>query len=298
MTLARVVKQNDKLGILVSIVSCALLGIYPAASQAAYTDGANAVFVLLATTFIRLAMLTGLCFFLRLRLFENWQHTKAAIYGGFWQAVAGIGIMTSLLYIPGPVMIIVILSHTLMLLFFMAWRREIQLNALVLLSTVTALFGLTFVVDIWNTQPVSNWIGIALAFMVAIAAVNRLYVYGVQMKTRNPAVVGAESFVFAMLFVLPILLWQMPQLPVGGEGWGWTLLSGLSLSLGGGYGMFYGIALLGSFRWSLFAKMEPIFSSLFSVLILGQYLKTSQYAGILLVIGSLVVYQLISSRKA
>ncbi len=297
MSASSIVKQNEKLGILVSIASCAILGIYPAASQAAYADGANATFVLFLTTFIRMLMLSAPCFLKRRVLFENKKNVKAALMGGFWQAVAGIGIMTSLLFIPGPVMLIIILSHALMLLFFMAWRGEIELDKATVLSTISALIGLTFVVDLWYAQPVSNWIGIGLAFMVAIAAVNRIYVYGQQMKTRNPMVVGAESFVFTMIFVLPVALWQGPQIPMTWAGWGWSVLSGLSLSIGGGYGMFYGIALLGSFRWSLFAKTEPIFTSLFAVLFLGQYLKWSQYGGILLVIVSLVVYQVLNQRR-
>jgi hypothetical protein len=48
---------------------------------------------------------------------------------------------------------------------------------------------------------------------------------------------------------------------------------------------------------SLFAKTEPIFTTLFSIWILSEGLKTSQYLGMVLVIGSLMVHQFLSHRK-
>jgi drug/metabolite transporter (DMT)-like permease len=56
--------------------------------------------------------------------------------------------------------------------------------------------------------------------------------------------------------------------------------------------MLYGVSFIGAFRWSLFARSEPLFTSLFAALILGETLASSQYAGMLVVIGSLVLYQL------
>jgi drug/metabolite transporter (DMT)-like permease len=53
----------------------------------------------------------------------------------------------------------------------------------------------------------------------------------------------------------------------------------------------YGISLLGSSRWSLFVKLEPVFTSLFSLRLLLEILKLGQYMGIAVVIGSDALYQ-------
>jgi drug/metabolite transporter (DMT)-like permease len=61
--------------------------------------------------------------------------------------------------------------------------------------------------------------------------------------------------------------------------------------------MFYGIAALGAFQYSLMAKLEPIFTALFSVIVLNQVLGFYQYLGIVLVVGSLSAYQLLQKKQ-
>jgi drug/metabolite transporter (DMT)-like permease len=56
--------------------------------------------------------------------------------------------------------------------------------------------------------------------------------------------------------------------------------------------MFFGLALIGSFRWSLFSKVEPIFTSLFAVWFIHEHLSPHQYFGIAIVIGSLITFSL------
>jgi drug/metabolite transporter (DMT)-like permease len=87
------------------------------------------------------------------------------------------------------------------------------------------------------------------------------------------------------------------QLPVTPMGFTWLAVASGSLSLAT-FAMFYGVSLLGAFRYSLFAKMEPVFTSLFSVWFLGEILKPQQYIGIGIVIGSLVLYQTYEHRRA
>lgn len=290
------VARHDGVGITVAFVTAIIFGLYPAASRAAFADGASASFVLLVATVIRTLMLVVFCRATNKRLFVNKSDTKAALTGGFWQGVSVIAIMFALAYIQGPLVLTILFTATLMLLFFMAWRGEIKLDTATILSTIFVLSGMTVVLDVWNVKESSSWIGYGFATLAAIATTSRIYVYGHQMKTRNPAIVGAESFLVATVVVMLVSLWSAPVPPSSVDGWLWTLLSSLSLGIGN-FGMFYGIALLGAFKWSLFAKSEPIFASLFSVLFLGEVLKTSQYLGILAVIAGLVAYQVVAQKK-
>ncbi len=293
---ASLVKPNDKIGILVAVAACAIFGVYPAASRAAYADGANAVFVVLVTTFFRAVILSLRCFWNKELFFDTPAHRKKALVGGFWLAVSITGIITSLFFIPGPLVLMIVSMRSLVLLFIQSYKKEVKLDLLSLVVTFVALFGLSFVLDLWREQDISDWKGIVLAFLACIGTVFQFRVYDGQMRDRSPVAVGAESFSIAFLFVLPLVFLSWPTPPQSFAGWGWSGLSALSLGLGV-FGMFYGIALLGAFKWSLFAKTETIFTAFFSVLFLGEYLKLSQYGGIAVVIASLVVYQLLSGRK-
>ena len=108
--------------------------------------------------------------------------------------------------------------------------------------------------------------------------------------------VGAETFLATAVFMMVALFYDMPHVPVLLAGYGYALMGCVSLTVGT-FAMFYGISLLGAFRWSLFLKLEPVFTALFSALFLGETLTLHQYAGIAVVVGSLALYQIIEHRR-
>ncbi|MDD4617267.1 MAG: DMT family transporter [Alphaproteobacteria bacterium] len=278
-------------GLVVAFFACIVYGVYPAASRAFYADGGNAVGMAVTSACLRGLCLAAWCLFRHIPMFRTAEDRKQALIGGFFQACSNLGIFFALLYIPGPLVIIIVFTHTLMLLFFMAWRGEIKLDVLNISSTVIALVGLTLVLDLWRTQPKGNWIGIGFALISAFATVSRLYVYGKQTQTRNALAVGAENFLFAAGFVALSAFFEPPALATTVTGNIHLALSCLSL-VAGTFLMFIGIAKLGAFQYSLMCKMEPIFTSIFSVLLLGEVLSAHQYVGIALVLGSLAAYQI------
>lgn len=117
-------RDKRRIGFTIAIFSAITYGFWPTAVRGVYANGGNVVFALLVTTWSRALFMTGFCLFKRLLLFRTREHTKQAIIGGLFQTVTVIGCTVSLLFIPGPVMIIILFSHTLMLLFYMAWRRN------------------------------------------------------------------------------------------------------------------------------------------------------------------------------
>lgn len=287
--------NQSTLGILIAIFSAIAYGVYPPAARAVYAHGGDAVFVILTTTWARALLMAGFCFFTHKPLFASQTDTKTGAIGGIFQAISSIGILASLLYLPGPLMIAIIFTHTLMQLFFMAWRKEVKLDTATVISTIMALIGLTIVLDIWHPQQV-HWLGVGLAFMAAVATMSRMYVYGKLTRTRNAAIVGAEAFIFTGIFLSFIVFFKTPVPPVSLEGYLWTGLACISIALGT-FGMFYGIALIGAFQFSMVLKLEPIFNSLFSVLFIGEVLQWRQYVGVGVVVASLAAYQVIISRQ-
>jgi drug/metabolite transporter (DMT)-like permease len=281
--------MNKKIGILLAVICAIAYGAYPAFSRSVYLGGGNAAFLIMATTFARALGLVLFCFFSRKPIFQTRVDIKEACVGGFFQAITIIGVFAALKYMPGPIVTIIVFTHTLMLLFFLAWRGEIKLNLLMIATTVAALTGLCMVLTIWHPRELSV-IGIGLAFVSAVAITGRSYVYGKLTKTRNPAVVGAEAFLVAALIVLFLPLFSEPHLPSSIMGYVWASLCCLAFVVGT-FGTFYGIAILGSFEFSLLCKLEPVFTALFSATLVREILSWPQYVGMLVVLVSLAAYQ-------
>lgn len=271
-------------------------GFFPPAIRGAYADGANTTFIILLTTFMRAATMTGFCLLTRKKLLANRAELLTAASSGFIQAISIISILSSLLYLPGPVTIVLLFTSTLFLMGYMWLKNEIKIQPWMISTTILCILGITFVVDIWHTKTPDELTGFVLVAIAILATTARMYIFGKLTQRQNPAVVGAETFIFALLFLLPLALYQTPMAPHSYTGYGWALLSGISLSLGG-FLMFYAISKVGAFHFSLYNKMEPVFTAIFSALLIGEILNWYQYFGMAIIIISLTSYQIWNHRK-
>ncbi len=294
--MVKTAQSNRSTGISIAVLSAVAFGLYPPMARLVYADGGNQTLVILVTTFARAFSLGGFCVLTGRRLFTSKSRLRLALNGGFFQAVSIFGIFSAMRYLPGAVVIVLIFTHTLMLMFFLAWKGHLKIYASTILTTLTALAGLSLVLDLWVNVRGLSVIGVLFGLMSAVATMSRLYAYQEQTKQQDPAVVGAENFLFAFLFVLPFFFLEAPILPAHPQSYVHLLLACISLVLGT-FGMFYGIALLGSFRFSLVIKLEPLFTTLFGVWLAGEYLQRSQYAGIVILISSLIAFQVFDSRR-
>ncbi len=274
------------------------MGIYPAAARWSYQHGSNSTFIVLVTTFSRLLILYVCCIITKQKILQarnsNW---KAIVSGGVLQAISIVGILSSVALIPGPVALTILFTHTLMLYGLCVVTGEERFTMIALACTAMALVGVTQVVGLWDSAvPLNIW-GVVLAFIAAIATMGRAYLFGHQVKSDHPMVVGVWTFIVAFPITILLVLFCPAALPVDTQGIVAALLAALSLGLGT-VAAFYGIALLGAFQFSLFLKIEPIFTALFSIIILSEYLSFNQYVGIATVLASLVGYQVFISRQA
>ncbi len=281
----------SRYGIPLAVITAVIFGIFPPANRAVYADGGNAAFMVLAATLMRGICLALFCALTGNKLFQTRENNRKALIGGFFQIAAVVFLYASFVYIPGPLAIIILFTHTLMQLLFMAWRGEIRLDVATVATTLIALVGLTFVLNVWDTNDRADPLGVGLAFAAALCTVARFYIYHHLTRATHPIVIGAESFLVAIGFALLIPFVAPVHPPHSLNGWGWVTLACVSTTLGT-FGMFYGISLLGSFRYSLYLKVEPIFTALFSTWFLGEILKIQQYGGIFLTIASLIAYQI------
>ncbi len=290
-------ENSLNLGILIALVSAALFGVYPNAARGVYEAGGDAVFVILVTTVCRMLGLTLFCLATKKALFQDRVNTRRNMLGGFLQAASVTCIFFSLNYLSGPVMITLLFTHTLMQLLFLAFRGEMRIDAVNLSCTLAALLGLSMVVNIWSSENTVSWIGVAIVMGGALATTGRMYIFEKSSGNASAAVVGAENFIFASICVCALLLYKTPDLPQSLDGYLFMAAAAGTLVLAT-FGMFYGVALAGAFRFSLFLKLEPVFNAVFAVLLLGELLAPVQYIGMLLVIGSMAVFKVFDRQKA
>ena len=284
-------------GLLISIGSAMIFGLYPAAAKRVYLEGANPQFVILFTTCARALALIGFCIASGRRFIPEGKRVGPSFIGGLCQFGSIFGILSSLKYIPAPITIIVMFLHTIMLLVYSALKKEIVCGVKLGLITTAALVGVGLVVDAWHHLSSTNLIGCSLALFAAFTTAIRLYVFGKEVQEAHPIVVGSQVFLVAAICAAFWALFDGVVAPSTVEGFWWATLCSLALILGT-FGMFYGIAQLGSFQWSLMAKLEPVFTASFAFLLLGETLNLSQYLGVLVILGSLIWYQISPEKSA
>ncbi len=287
--------SSTAIGILLTCVTSLMYGAYAPAARGAYIEGASVVFVILLTTFMRGGGLFLWCVVKKIPLFTTAQDTVNAFKCGFVQALSIVGNIGALMYLPAPVSVMILFTNTLMLLFYMIWRKEMESNRWLILTTFTALIGLTLVIDFWHAHGEYHILGYGFAILGAVATATRFYVFGKLMKSKPPIAVGAETFVTAFVFLGLLMIYQIPIAPQTTQGWWFVALSALGLTVGS-FTMFWGIARIGPFYFSLYNKIEPIWAAVFSVILLHEVLKPGQYMGVVIVIVSLVSYQIWDHR--
>ena len=197
-------------GTIIAFLSAIIFGLYPAAIRGAYLAGANASLVLIVTTWAQFIALLGFSLLRGQRMFADRGAFRSSLLGGVFQTLSVLGFIGALQFLPAPLMIIILFLYPLMILFVMVVRGEARLDGWTVATTLTALLGLTLVLDVWHTQGETRIVGIVLALLGAVATAGRVYVFGKFTSDRNPAVVGAESFAVSSVLIVLVAAVQMP----------------------------------------------------------------------------------------
>lgn len=289
-------RKSYRAGLILAVIVAILFSFYPAGLKHAYEDGANVVYAALCLVFARSFGLAFHCLIRKKKLFATKEATRQGLTGGFFQAISSGMTTLAVHYLEGPLVVVILFTNPLMLHFYMIAIREAKFSLRTVLLTLAALAGLSFVLDIWHGQDKASLLGMMMAFTAAAAIVPRLYIYGTQTRERDPAVVGAENFLSAALFTLPIMLIEWPHPAASLEGNLWMFLGVATLATGTFYS-FYGIAALGSFSWAISQKLQPVFTALVSALLVHEVLKPGQYGGMAVVLLSLGFYQYTEYRR-
>ena len=288
--------RRTSIGLVVAILTALAFGFYPPATRAVYAHGGNAVYIILLTTFARTFCLLFFCLATKRPLLRHRDDIKFAALIGFLQALPVSCLLAAMTYLPGPLVITIVYSYPLMLYGFLVVKNEELFSKATLFLVIVVLAGLCITLNAQHNFEGLRWEGVCLAFIAALSGAARVYIYAKLVQRRDPVTVGAESFVFAVVYSCLLLFYALPVAPATAQGAIWSGVAALSFSAGS-FGMFYGIALLGAFRFSLFSKLEPVFGALLAALLINETLNFGQYVGMAIVIGGLALYQVASQRR-
>lgn len=289
--------KNINLGILLLICAAASFGFYPSMAKLAFKEGVNQSYLIICTTGVRAIALILFAGLVQKHAFKGiLDFSRDSIVSGLLQALSVIGIIASLEYIPGPVMITIVFTHTIMLLIYSACKGRLVLSTSAVATTIAALVGVSMVVDLYSNFANVNVIGVCLAFIGALATASRFYAFGELAKTIPSVIVGARALSYATLFLLCLIYFQEPRGPTSQISFFYVFGCALSLAVGSIL-VFYTLSLMDIFRISFILKLEPIFTSIYAIAMLGEILKPVQYLGIFLVLLSLILYEYFERLK-
>jgi drug/metabolite transporter (DMT)-like permease len=163
-----------------------------------------------------------------------------------------------------------------------------------LAAAATAFVGLAMMLG-FHLEALAP-IGLACAFISAIARVVTLLLTRAYLSRADARLTTWYSMVPStavyLVAIAVVRSWTVPSTAIGwGAFLGVTVTTTLSTLL-----IYISTARIGPFRTALLMNLEPLLTTLFSVLLLGESLTRGQMVGATLMIASLAVFQVMRTR--
>jgi drug/metabolite transporter (DMT)-like permease len=236
----------------------------------------------------------ALLLFLRNKTWQGVERKRAIrlmIVGGFGQAVITYLSLRALDYLPvGPLAFLFYTYPAWVALISAVFGRE-ELTLIRIIALSIAMGGIVVMVGTPASSSLST-IGVMLALGTAL--LYAFYLPALQHVQHNvpPAV---SSFyliigVFATFFVASIFRGEL-QLPHSVELWRYLILLALLSTVIAFAALISGLRVLGPVRTSIIATIEPFFTAMLGVVLLGQPLSRNTVSGGVLIAGAVILLQ-------
>ncbi|MHB1219301.1 MAG: EamA family transporter [Alphaproteobacteria bacterium] len=281
-------------GVLMALASSASFALNLTAARLTYDDGADPFTVSLARTgFFALALLVALAVMgRRLGVPKGQWGTRVAI--GVMMVVQLLTVLAAIEFIPLGVAILIYYTYPFMISGIVAAieRRRPPVRRLV--AMLAAMAGLAFVLGVDAGS--LDWRGIACAFVSAVSFAFIIVLSGRSMAGQDSTVLAFHVMgVAALIFAAIAATGQPLAWPRGMTGWMMLSVSALCF-LSATVFLFGGIARIGPVRASLIDYGSPIWAIAFGILLLGEHMAASQWAGASVVIGAIFLDQFADFR--
>ena len=276
-------------GIALVIASTMAFAVGPIGARLAFEDGSDTLTVVVLRGVVAAALMAVLILVLRQRFGLDRRAWPWAMACGVLQAIAVYGFLGAVALVPVGVAVLVFFTHPLLLAGFAHWRgtETLTLRRAVLIGL--AFGGLALVVgpELGGLDPV----GLALAGLSSVAIAGMMLCIGRAQRHASSTQLNLHATLIGTLgMALVATLFAGWTLPAGVQGWLGILAAGFGVGLGL-LAFFAALRHLSLVRASVLSSMEPLFSILLAAAVLGEALRPVQWAGALVIVGALALFE-------
>jgi drug/metabolite transporter (DMT)-like permease len=283
-------------GILLIAISSLVIAFVPSFAKLAYEGGATPQAVVAARYPVSFVVLIAIALITGTRIWPIRSTLRQSLLAGAFALIVGFGFMGSVAYIDVSLAILIFYLHPVFIGIYGHIAGSHRFNRVKMAGALIAIFGLALAlaVDFDRLDPV----GLGLAFMGAVGATVMILV-----NSRTTVEIGViranlQMTVFAGILtalVIPVVgNFQLPQ-----TGLGWFSLVGAAAGITVGFLLFFAaVPALGATRATLISILEPVFSVLVALILIGETLTPVQWIGVALVVGGLFAIELPAGTAA
>jgi drug/metabolite transporter (DMT)-like permease len=294
--MAKPLTDKQTAGILLVLTSTIAFAVGPTAAKLALDNGSNTLTVVTLRGLVGATLMALIVSVARQGFGVDRSAVRWCLYCGVFYSLTVYGFIGSVAHVPVSVAVLVFFTHPILVAVIAHFRGGERLTAGKLLLALAALAGLALALgpEFGTLDPA----GVALAALAAVAMCGMI-LCGARAQERatstqvNLYATAASSVAFALL-TTGLGAWAPPSNTVG-----WLGIAGAGVGIGIGLlALFAALRRLSPVRATMLSNLEPLVSILFAAAILGERLGPSQWAGVTLVIGALVLFETAGARSA
>lgn len=283
-------------GVGMVLLGAVAIGLMPSATKIAYQEGANPLAV------ITLRCLIGM-FGIGLYMLATRQAFKIersalrfSTLSGVAQAFNSLGIIGALAFIDVSITVLIFSCFPFLIAIVEHYRGRSKITLFVTGCITSALIGLSMTLGVSLDDLNSTGLVLAVVALISVTFMVLIVSQSVMQIGAIPAnfYMSAWASLYFVIFAIAAPFTGMvdaASYPESTTGWVAILATGVSFSLG--YVLFFvGAGIIGATRASILSISEPIMFILFAVVIVDERLLPIQWAGVLLIIVSLLVMEM------
>lgn len=268
-------------GILFALVTACGLGAITTQAKLVYADGGNALTLMLVRYLISVIAF-GLILLIGRQRFKVAPEQRPGLFlvGIIWSS-AMIFYLLSVERISVSLAVLILYSYPLQVLAYGLLRRQLNPSLSLIILFAGAFAGLYLALS--GGEIVADGLGLLFASLASIGAAFT-FVCGAKVAPKmSPLLMTFWVNAVGLVLVLP-LIWNQLELPVSMKG-NLALTAATVFYLIAILSQFQALARLSAARASFLLNLEPVVSILLAFLVINEILSLTQWAGVILVIG-------------